>query len=775
MDGTWRTTLGADGLPLGGAAMPPPRPGRAPGLPERYVDLGHLAVGGIGEVRRVRDTKLGTVLVMKLQRRGAGDTQRRRFEREARLTARLHHPNIVPALDLGVLANGTPWFTMPEVRGRTLRAVMDEGAMPLRRIVELVEGVARALAYAHSERVVHRDIKPQNLMVGRFGEVLVMDFGVALDLEHSDEELDDAVVGTPLYMAPEQARGEIARCGPALDTYALGVILYEVLTGSVPYDGSGIQVWHQIIEGPPPDPADRLLAGRLPPDGLLQLVRHMMVRAPEERPDTLAVANALQAWLDGEERRERARALVRDAEPLAAEVETLRSRVERQRAVARTVLDTLAAHAPLAEKEPGWLLEDEADRLGLVLRRTEAQYLEQLRAALFQDPDCDAAHRGIAAYHRRMLERAEARSDAPEEAVQEQLLVLHDRGEHAAFVEGRSAITLHTEPRGARVLAERLVHRARRWQVAETVHLGVTPLDAASIPHGNWRLRVQSAGRPDVLIPVRLRRGEHWITVPPGSSGPMSIPIPMAVAPDEVYVPAGWYETGGDPDAADPLPDGSVWVPGFAMQRTQVSVRAYRAFLDDLGEAAAPYLPALMPADSAPGYRWEGRWVPIEPTADTLPITLVPPRSCVAYAQWRGARDGYDLRLPQELEWEKAARGADGRVYPWGNGFDPSLANVIQHLEGAPQPVPVGSVPTDVSVYGVHDLGGNMRDVCATAWRPPGAAPAPFSIAVPGDDDLWVVRGAQFNSTRSEHAASRFVTNVRSTTRVASFRCVRSL
>ncbi|MCA9571739.1 MAG: serine/threonine protein kinase, partial [Myxococcales bacterium] len=266
---TWRTALGPNGLPIveGREDWPPPRPVLK--LPDRYQDRGFLAAGAVGEIRRVHDTKLATELVMKICRRGATTVQRRRFEREARLTARLHHPNILPALDLGVFEDNTPWFTMPEVRGRTLREVItellamspQERARPQRRVIELVEEVAQALGYAHEQGVAHRDVKPENLMVGRFGDVRVMDFGVAMDLRTPEDELDDAVVGTPLYMAPEQARGEIAHCGPTMDVYALGVMLYQVLTGSTPYEGDGVQVWHQVVEGPPPDPADRLRPG----------------------------------------------------------------------------------------------------------------------------------------------------------------------------------------------------------------------------------------------------------------------------------------------------------------------------------------------------------------------------------------------------------------------------------------------------------------------------------------------------------------------------------
>jgi len=714
---------------------------------------------------------------MKLQRRASHKTQRRRFEREARLTARLHHPNIVPALDLGELANSTPWFTMPEVRGQTLREVIDSGETGLRRVVELLEGIARALSYAHSEGVVHRDIKPQNLMVGRFGDVRIMDFGVAMDLAALDPELDDAVVGTPLYMAPEQARGELRRSGPSIDCYALGVILYEVLTGSVPYEGGGVAVWHQIIVGPPPDPAERVLPGREPPEGLMQLVRDLIRREPSERVNTSVAADRMQAWLDGEQRRSRALALVEAAQPLVTQLGRLRERVADHRQRAGALLDAQPTYAPIEAKERGWILEDEAEKFGLDLRRVETRYLQQLQAALHQDPDCAAAHRVLAAHHRRFLERAERAHLPAEVAVSEELLRIHDRGEHTAYLEGRSAITLHTDPPGAVVVADRLVHRGRRWQPGESHELGTTPLDEVSLPHGNWRLRIQAPGRPEVIYPVRLRRGEHQDGVRPGSTEPFAIPIPHRLGPEEHYIPAGWYEFGSAAKALDPLPDGRVWVDGFALHRFPVRVREYREFLDDLGEAGAPYAPMADPDQPWPRWSFRSGWEPEVPVDGELPMGGLSARSATAYAEWCAAKRGLPLRLPHSVEWEKAARGADKRLYPWGNGFDPCLGNCNQSLPGTPVPVPVDSFPTDVSVYGVRGMGGNIRDITATVWRRAGPEEGSIvGLESPTESDLWVVRGGLWHSAPGNlYAANRFAIPTEQSSISVSLRLARSI
>ncbi|HMG55542.1 MAG TPA: serine/threonine-protein kinase, partial [Kofleriaceae bacterium] len=246
------TQLLLDAPVRGGGAI-----GAGPVLPGRYDDLCRIGGGAFGEVRRVRDTLFDRVVAMKLLRASHADREsvRRRFLVEAQITAQLQHPGIVAVYDRGELPDGRLWFTMKEVRGRTLGDVIDElhahkepdGFRPVasgwtfRRLIDAFARIAQAIAYAHSRGVVHRDLKPDNLMVGEFGEVLVMDWGLARRLGTEAGELDQAggsggsspalthhgdVLGTPAYMSPEQARGDTARHGPSTDVYALGAVLH---------------------------------------------------------------------------------------------------------------------------------------------------------------------------------------------------------------------------------------------------------------------------------------------------------------------------------------------------------------------------------------------------------------------------------------------------------------------------------------------------------------------------------------------------------------------
>jgi serine/threonine protein kinase len=191
---------------------------------------------------------LDRVLALKVLPLGRSGDLERRFVAEARICASLEHPAIVPVHELGWLPDGRAWFTMREVRGRTLGEVLGDRP-PLRRTLEQLARVAEAVAFAHSRGVVHRDLKPTNVMIGEYGEVFVVDWGIAKVVggpsgptgaaRGADPALtvDGSVLGTPVYMAPEQAFGDPDAIGPATDVWGLGAVLYEVLTGRPPLQG----------------------------------------------------------------------------------------------------------------------------------------------------------------------------------------------------------------------------------------------------------------------------------------------------------------------------------------------------------------------------------------------------------------------------------------------------------------------------------------------------------------------------------------------------------
>jgi eukaryotic-like serine/threonine-protein kinase len=202
----------------------------------RYEILEPLARGGMGTVYRARDRELDRLVALKVLSATALDDEAAvsRLQQEARVLARLEHPGIVPVHDVGVLDDGRLFYVMKLVLGPRL----DEHAAerPLAERLRLFTRICEPVAFAHARGVVHRDLKPENVMVGPFGEVLVLDWGVALLTDGRDVDERLPVVGTPAYMAPEQARGE--RADARADVYALGGILHFLLTGAPPDSAS---------------------------------------------------------------------------------------------------------------------------------------------------------------------------------------------------------------------------------------------------------------------------------------------------------------------------------------------------------------------------------------------------------------------------------------------------------------------------------------------------------------------------------------------------------
>jgi WD40 repeat protein/tRNA A-37 threonylcarbamoyl transferase component Bud32 len=274
--------------------------GSAPQLPQVEVDRydlsGEFARGAIGRILKARDRRLDRPVAIKELIQRGGDVEAR-FVTEALITARLQHPSIVPVYEAGRWATGEPFYAMKFVSGRSLADVISEKHTLQDRLALLphVLAVAEAIAYAHTERIIHRDLKPANVLVGAFGETVVIDWGLAKDLARDSSAeaslppsvpgLDASlthqgmVVGTPAYMPPEQAAGRPV--DERADVYALGAILYHLLAGTRPYDtGSSAQVIDQVVRGPPTPLGQRQKA--IPAD-LLAIVAKAMARDPLRR------------------------------------------------------------------------------------------------------------------------------------------------------------------------------------------------------------------------------------------------------------------------------------------------------------------------------------------------------------------------------------------------------------------------------------------------------------------------------------------------------------
>jgi serine/threonine-protein kinase len=303
--------------------------------PGRYQLLGEIGRGGMGAVLKGRDVDLGRDLAVKvlLEKHRDHPEMAHRFIEEAQIGGQLQHPGVVPVYELGQFPDRRLYFAMKLVKGRTLAALLEARKDPADdrpRFLSIFEQVCQTVGYAHARGVIHRDLKPSNVMVGSFGEVQVMDWGLAKVLGQGgaaddqktrrghDESIirtvrtgSDAgasragsVLGTPSYMAPEQARGEIDRLDERADVFGLGSILCEILTGHPAYTGrAGDEVHRKAAAGDLADAVARLDACGA--DGeLVGLARRCLAAEPKDRPrDAGVVAAALTAHLQGVQQR----------------------------------------------------------------------------------------------------------------------------------------------------------------------------------------------------------------------------------------------------------------------------------------------------------------------------------------------------------------------------------------------------------------------------------------------------------------------------------------
>ncbi len=279
----------------------PPQPGDL--IADRYELEELVGTGGMSTVFRARDSQLGRRVAIKiLHEHYASDPEYlERFRREARAVARLSHPNIVTVIDRGD-DDGRQYIVFEHVDGENLKELVQRtGRLPVRRALELALAVADGLAFAHDQGLVHRDVKPQNVLLSREGDVKVTDFGIArsLEVEHGVTQTG-TVLGTGEYLAPEQASGRPV--SPATDVYSLGVVLWELLAGDVPFSGENfVAVALRHVNEPPPSLLERR------PDvspRLAAAVDRALAKDPEHRfPSMAALARELRACLaeaDGE-------------------------------------------------------------------------------------------------------------------------------------------------------------------------------------------------------------------------------------------------------------------------------------------------------------------------------------------------------------------------------------------------------------------------------------------------------------------------------------------
>lgn len=785
--------------------------GSIPFASNRYQMQSLLGEGGMSHVYRVFDRVLNRSVAMKVIRQNLAENEQveRKFYEEAQATAQLQHPSIVPVYEMGKLPNGHFYFTMKEVRGKTLGEIIQEvhrfkigsqwnetsDGWTFRRLINALVQVCEAVSHAHQCGVVHRDLKPDNIMLGSFGEVLVLDWGIAKIHEVAFEQGDDdaaatiilstgssstsrrgSVAGTPMYMAPEQAQARNTDIGPHSDIYALGGILYEIMSGSPPRSGNSKQIILSLVNN---EPVEMISEQDWLPTELTDLCHWALQLSIEKRPQQVTqFSKTLLRWLDGAQRREQALQLVHKASSIQSEVSNANLLADQLVAIAKRESLRIPSYAGIDHKRSIWKKEDEAKKARFDANILEVQMLEQLRTALNYDNTCELAHQALADfYHQRHRYYESLHMDA-EAWEYEILLRKHERGRYESYLRGYGTLNLHaTTPTEATLF--RFERIDRRLEPVFVKSLGALPIEGLEVEMGSYCLKLSSNENEILTLPVQISRAKttHLLAPKESSERPVQFIKKGSLNKNECYIHQGWTMVGSTESVEHPLKN--VWVDGFVIQKFHVTNREYIIFLNDIAntvglERAKGYAPSYVLAGHSQqiyGLRefdtgWEFYLTP-DPQGDIWdldwPIILVDYHCASAYAKWLSQKENMDWRLPSLFEWEKAARGVDGRIYPWGDHFEATWANVRESNRPGekPLPKPVQDFAKDESPYGVRGMGGNAQDWC---------------LELPSDAKRAPIRGCGWSQLQAFVPLHLFrVVDKSSRTETASFRLVRDL
>ncbi|MEQ1565501.1 MAG: serine/threonine-protein kinase, partial [Myxococcota bacterium] len=561
----------------------------------RFLVRGELGRGGAGRVVLARDPELDRDVAIKLLLPGDPVDWVQRveaFRREGRIGSTLDHPAIAPIHEFGRTDEGDPFLVMRRVDGVSLREALgargDSGArFSQARLLAAFAVACQAVGFAHRRGVVHRDLKPENVMLGQHGEVYVVDWGLAGGAtrragpaQDPAATQDGTVIGTLGYLAPEAAFGVVSEVGPHSDVFSLGAILYEVLSGRRAICGDDL--WRASL-----DPRIVPLPEVVPDldEELAAVCAKALAREPRDRwSDAQELADALAAWQDGANRRTRADARVAEGRAALAAWTAGRGALQ---AADQRIRELEAAAAP-------WLPFDHPDKVAArdaISARTEAQVELAGRFAAVEAAGegalvLDPAHAGARALLadaclQRLLE-AERAGSAADAAYLRTRLVAWDDGTRSARLRAGGAVSLVTDPPGARVTARRYDQRPTVWALGDPVDLGHTPLDRVALAAGSWVLELESPGRRTTRYPVRIERDGHWDV---HAERPLPLFTEAEIGEGWIYVPEGPYLSGGDPDVSFPRPLTEVWVDGFFVRRFAVTAAEYAGWLHQLKKA----------------------------------------------------------------------------------------------------------------------------------------------------------------------------------------------
>ncbi|MHC5079649.1 MAG: protein kinase domain-containing protein [Planctomycetota bacterium] len=475
-----------------------PSPGEAglrKSLGEKYEFKEELGRGGLGKVVEAVDKDFGREVAVKMMLPGQSTEAVERFLFEGRAAGKLSHPNIVPVHEIGVLKQDqgeAPYFTMTKIVGRDLREILqawEKGDEDTRkkfnrpRLLRVFQEVCNAIAYAHDHGVIHRDLKPANVMVGEYGEVFVVDWGLAKVLGPKEEKvgaitralegkpgdtpqltIDGQVMGTPAYMPPEQAKGRIAEIDERSDIYSLGAILYEILTFHPPFSGeTAHKVISRVLTEDVTPPSLRIsqitkqavssgnaLSVDAIPSELDDIVLRALSKDKSKRYSTAgALADDIQHYLEGEKERERnhqmAMSKVAESRSLVKTMGKLREELRLAEKESEEAQREMKPYWPIDQKEGYWAAQDRVEALRREIVETFTKAGNTLHEALGFERMNPEARSAMADLYWNQYLREEEGGDAEAMIHYEGLVRQYNDGQYSARLKGDGTLSISTQ------------------------------------------------------------------------------------------------------------------------------------------------------------------------------------------------------------------------------------------------------------------------------------------------------------------------------------------
>ena len=711
----------------------------------RYQLHGEIARGGMGAIIKGRDNDLGRDLAIKVLLESHKDKPEvlQRFVEEAQIAGQLQHPGIVPVYELGEFSDRRPFFSMKLVKGETLAALLasrNDSSEGLPKLLGIFEQICQTVAYAHSKGVIHRDLKPANIMVGAFGEVQVMDWGLAKVLgtggvkdekksldKHRDLSVIQtrrsagsnvpsevgsqtqmgSVMGTPAYMPPEQALGEIDLLDERADVFGLGAILCEIVTGKPPYVGDdGTQIFRMASRGKLDDCFGRL-DNCTAEQELVDLVRVALSAEPGDRPrDASKLAASMAQYLTGVQDRLRVAEIAKAEGQAKAEGERRRRKL--QFAIAGLLLLIAAGSTAFGFRQSRLVADRaEAESQFRIAELESQRRIAEAASERAQRATAEArirAERLARANLPAIRELAAKRNylEAYELAMSTQTHFPQDKELQELIDSVSVLVSIDSVPDGAEVRIRPATRADREWFA-----LGKTPIERR-LPRGMTLFRLE---KPGYLESLRL----DSVWPKPTASKEFVLSKPSEYPPGMVRVSKSTDESLNRIPGLSSI---DVELDAYAIDQHEVTNEEFQVFVDQGGYQTRKYWvhefwkdDDLVSWDEAvnkfrdtTGDRgpstWESGHFPLGD--EDYPVRGISWYEAAAFAKFS------NKSLPTIYHWHHAAGSASTMAAANFTSASTATSNIGNRGSG---PAPVGQYP-GIGPYGTFDMAGNVKEWC---------------------------------------------------------------